>query len=60
MAKSKGKWGSKTGDKEKHFYVPDGNETAPNCRQFGSSVLNIHAGGGKKKCKDCTIALESE
>jgi len=59
MAKTKGKWGCKDGDKEKHFYVPDGNETAPSCREFGSSVLDITAGGGKKKCKECTAALEN-
>lgn len=60
MPESKGKFGCKDGDKVKHFYVLDGNETAPFCRRFGSSVLDIHPGGGKKKCKGCTAALENE
>ena len=60
MPTIKADWGCKDGDKVKHAYVPDGNETAPSCRQFGSSVLDIHAGGGKKKCKKCVAALENE
>ena len=60
MAKIKGKWGCKSGDKEKHLYVPNGNETVPFCREFGSSRLDIHAGGSKKKCKKCVAALENE
>ena len=60
MVKTKGRWGSKVGNKENHFYVLDGNETAPICRRIGSSVLDIRFNRHVDKCKECATVIENE